>query len=62
LLECNLNASSPDSFCILEKILEEAEKQAIIDALKICNNEKKAAAELVGIHRSGLYQKMKNTI
>ena len=59
LLECNLNGSSPGSFCRLRETLEEAEKQAIIAALKMCNNKKRAAAELLGIHRTGLYQKIK---
>lgn len=59
LFECNLNASSPDSFSRLREILEESEKQAIIAALKICNNKKRAASELLGIHRTGLYQKIK---
>jgi len=59
LFECNLNASSPDSFSRLREILEESEKQAIIAALKMCNNKKRAAAELLGIHRTGLYQKLK---
>ncbi len=59
LLECNLNASSPDNFGTLRETLERAEKNAIIDALEICNNEKKAAAKLLDIHRTGLYQKIK---
>ncbi|MBT8365595.1 MAG: sigma 54-interacting transcriptional regulator [Deltaproteobacteria bacterium] len=59
LLEPNLNALSPDSICKLKETLEKAEKQAIIAALKICNNEKKATAELLDIHRTGLYQKIK---
>ena len=59
LLECNINASSPDNFCTLRETMENTERQAVIDALKKCKNEKKAAAQLLGIHRTGLYQKIK---
>ncbi|MFO7998047.1 MAG: helix-turn-helix domain-containing protein, partial [Bacteroidales bacterium] len=44
--------------CSLRNILEEAEKTAIENALKKTDNNRKKAAELLGIHRSGLYQKM----
>jgi transcriptional regulator with PAS, ATPase and Fis domain len=59
LLDGNLNVSSADNFCTLKASLEKAEKQVIIEALKRCKNEKKAAAQLLGIHRTGLYQKLK---
>jgi transcriptional regulator with PAS, ATPase and Fis domain len=59
LLDGNLNVSSADNFCTLKTSLEKAEKQVIIEALKRCKNEKKAAAQLLGIHRTGLYQKLK---
>jgi PAS domain S-box-containing protein len=42
----------------LEGVLAGAEKLAIERALKKTNNNRKKAAELLGIHRSGLYQKM----
>jgi transcriptional regulator with PAS, ATPase and Fis domain len=59
LLDGNLNVTSSDNFCTLKASLEKAEKQTIIEALKRCKNEKKAAAQLLGIHRTGLYQKIK---
>ncbi|MDW7685028.1 MAG: sigma-54-dependent Fis family transcriptional regulator [Bacillota bacterium] len=42
----------------LEGVLASAEKLAIERALKKTQNNRKKAAELLGIHRSGLYQKM----
>jgi transcriptional regulator with PAS, ATPase and Fis domain len=59
LLECSLNSMAPDNFCTLKEAVEIAEKEAIIAALERCNHEKKATAGLLGIHRTGLYQKMK---
>lgn len=59
LLEGNPNPASQGSYCTLKKSLEKAEKQAIVDALRFCKNEKKAASKLLGIHRTGLYQKIK---
>jgi len=56
--ECSLTPGSTKNFCSLKESLEKAEKEAIIAALERCNNEKKAAAELLGIHRAGLYQKI----
>ncbi|MDW7673652.1 MAG: sigma 54-interacting transcriptional regulator, partial [Bacillota bacterium] len=43
----------------LESIMEEAEKVAIKRALAKSGNNRKEAANILGIHRSGLYQKMK---
>lgn len=43
----------------LEFLLQEAEKAAILRALKLTNNNKRQAALLLGIHRSALYQKLK---
>ncbi|MGM0403106.1 MAG: sigma-54 interaction domain-containing protein, partial [Thermodesulfobacteriota bacterium] len=48
---------NPDEFSLRE-ILESTEKKAIESALKKTGNNRKKAAELLGIHRSGLYQKM----
>ncbi len=42
----------------LEDVVANAEKLIIERALKKANNNKKKTAELLGIHRSGLYQKM----
>ncbi len=42
----------------LAEILSNTEKAAIENALRATGNNRKKAAELLGIHRSGLYQKM----
>nr|WP_242945871.1 sigma-54-dependent Fis family transcriptional regulator [Anaerobranca californiensis] len=42
----------------LTEIIEEAERQGIIDALRICNNNRSEAARLLKISRSSLYEKM----
>lgn len=42
----------------LRDVLDEAERQALIDALKQAQNNKSAAAKLLGIHRTALYQKL----
>lgn len=43
----------------LKDLMEETERQAIINALKKTNNNMAKAAELLSIHRTGLYQKIK---
>ncbi len=43
---------------MLKDLLEKTEKRAIIQSLKLANNNKAKAAQLLGIHRTGLYQKM----
>nr|WP_278276543.1 sigma 54-interacting transcriptional regulator [Anaerobranca gottschalkii] len=42
----------------LNEIIEEAERQGIIDALRACNNNRSEAARLLKISRSSLYEKM----
>lgn len=42
----------------LEKLLEEREKEIIIDTLNSCNGNKSKAAEMLNIHRSVLYRKL----
>ena len=42
----------------LESIVANAEKQAMIKALEAANGNKSKAAQLLGIHRSGFYQKL----
>jgi DNA-binding NtrC family response regulator len=39
--------------------LEEVEKQALVDALRRANGNKKRAAEILGIHRPTLYAKLR---
>lgn len=48
-----------NDFPDLKTLMEETEKQAIIDALKICSGKRAKAALMLGVHRTGLYQKMK---
>ena len=43
----------------LKQLLEETERQAILAVLEHTDNNRVAAAKLLGIHRTGLYQKMK---
>ncbi|WP_083270592.1 sigma 54-interacting transcriptional regulator [Bacillus marinisedimentorum] len=49
---------APESVSPLELILEETEKQAIMDSLQITNGNKTKAARLLHISRSTLYEKM----
>lgn len=42
----------------LRDVVEEAEKQAIIDSLMICKGNRTLAAETLGISRTSLYEKM----
>ena len=43
----------------LKTLMEETEKKAIEDALALSEGKRAEAADLLGIHRTGLYQKMK---
>ncbi len=43
----------------LPELVEEAEKQAILEALSAANGNKMRAAKLLGISRAGLYKKLK---
>jgi transcriptional regulator of acetoin/glycerol metabolism len=43
----------------LKEILDSAERKAVMSALESCDNNRVRAAALLGIHRTGLYQKMK---
>ena len=42
----------------LNEILNDAEKQAIMDSLRICENNRSKAAKILNISRSSLYEKM----
>ena len=44
---------------LLRDLLETTEKKAITEILKLSGNNKMRASKLLGIHRTGLYQKMK---
>jgi len=54
-----LAADGSQPLSMLKDIMAEAEKQAITGALKLTGNNRAAAAKMLGIHRTGLYQKMK---
>jgi DNA-binding NtrC family response regulator len=43
----------------LKELLTETERKAILAALGHTGNNRAEAAKLLGIHRTGLYQKMK---
>lgn len=43
----------------LKQLNSEAEKEAILHCLRLAGNNKNEAARLLGIHRTGLYKKMK---
>ncbi|HPQ43567.1 MAG TPA: sigma 54-interacting transcriptional regulator [Syntrophales bacterium] len=43
----------------LKNVYEEAEKRAIINALDTTRNNKKKAADMLGVHRTHLYKKMR---
>ena len=44
---------------LLRDILVDAEKRALVEALRMSDGNKAKAARILGIHRTGLYQKMK---
>jgi transcriptional regulator with PAS, ATPase and Fis domain len=46
-------------FSDLKTLMEETEKKAIQDALELSEGKRAMAADVLGIHRTGLYQKMK---
>lgn len=50
---------SADSSCSLRKALEDTEKLSIIEALRLAGGNKAKASKILGIHRTGLYQKIK---
>ncbi len=43
----------------LKRLREEMEKEAILHAIRMTNNNKNRAARLLGIHRTAVYKKMK---
>ncbi|MFH1154758.1 MAG: sigma 54-interacting transcriptional regulator [Pseudomonadota bacterium] len=48
-----------DAFPDLKTLMDETEKKAILDALTLSDGRRAEAAVRLGIHRTGLYQKMK---
>jgi transcriptional regulator with PAS, ATPase and Fis domain len=48
-----------DGLLSLREAVSQAEKSAIVEALKRTHNDKTAAAKILGIHRTGLHQKIK---
>ncbi len=44
---------------LLKGLKEDTEREAMIHAMRIANNNKSKAAKLLGIHRTALYKKMK---
>jgi transcriptional regulator with PAS, ATPase and Fis domain len=43
----------------LRNLKEESEKEALLHAIRVANNNKNKAANILGIHRTALYKKMK---
>ncbi|RPJ17312.1 MAG: PAS domain-containing protein [Desulfobacteraceae bacterium] len=43
----------------LKRLREEMEREALVQAIRLANNNKKKASEKLGIHRTALYKKMK---
>ena len=58
---CRSNDKIPKTPSVgdLNKILNDIEKQSIIKALETTDGNKSRAAKILGINRSGLYQKLK---
>ena len=54
-----VSAFSDGTVAPLKQLLTETERQAILRALEHTGNNRAEAAKLLGIHRTGLYQKMK---
>jgi DNA-binding NtrC family response regulator len=51
--------SKIDPVGYLPEARKEAEKRLIVEALRSANGNKVRAAKMLGIHRTGLYQKIK---
>jgi transcriptional regulator with PAS, ATPase and Fis domain len=43
----------------LKQLREDMEREALVQAIRLANNNKKQASEKLGIHRTALYKKMK---
>ncbi len=56
---CRTGISPPGLMPSLRALVEEAERQAIVRALDLSGSNRAEASRILGIHRTGLYQKMK---
>jgi len=43
----------------LRSLAESSEKEALLQAIRLANNNKNKAARMLGIHRTALYKKMR---
>jgi len=50
---------TPHNPASLKSLREEMEREALVQAIRLANNNKKKASEKLGIHRTALYKKMK---
>ncbi len=50
---------TPHNPVSLKRLREEMEREALVQAIRLANNNKKKASEKLGIHRTALYKKMK---
>ena len=51
--------ATPHNPSSLKRLREEMEREALVQAIRLANNNKKKASEKLGIHRTALYKKMK---
>ncbi len=54
-----LGESSKIQFTLLKSLKENMEKEALLHAIRVSKNNKNKAAKMLGIHRTGLYKKLK---
>jgi transcriptional regulator with PAS, ATPase and Fis domain len=56
----SLHGKRPEAnLTTLRNVAENSEKEALIQAIRVANNNKNKAAKILGIHRTALYKKMK---
>ena len=59
LLQQGSNAyKAKEPVAALKEVVQAAERQAIVKALQVTEHNKSAAAKMLGVHRTALYQKM----
>ena len=51
--------AAPYNPASLKRLREDMEREALVQAIRLANNNKKKASEKLGIHRTALYKKMK---